>query len=151
MKDKFKVGDKVMYIKDRFTKLITWNVYVVSGVDSRGEGVSIEGISTSNVVFGWDVDDFVLVDYKVGDLVECSDNGEFWTEKHFLADLSMVKSKDINYLTSEVHPDNMCWSRQSHIYQYKYIRPVKPEVTEFTMDEIAEKLGIPVEQLKIKK
>lgn len=135
---------------------------IVRCVDNKGFGIDLTLNKEYTVIRAYNTSVFIIDDKggeyaynnprfelvvgwipKKGELVLVKDDSsEEWLERVFIVDLG-EKYKN-RYLCEKV--------TESHIFiGWEQIKKLEPQVTELTMDEIANKFNIPVEQLKIKK
>lgn len=148
--NKFTAGDEVMCINTT-QNLNKEMVYVITSAyfESGDEMVDIRPKGTCKDSTFWFASRFVLRSevVELGDIVYVGDNQNILDQKHrrrFVADLG---DKFIyRYLTVGESKDPLV----DEPTIFRMMNTLVP-VVEFTMDEIAEKLGVSVEQLKIKK
>ena len=144
--NKFKTGDSVKYIDTcQFFGLTIGKEYRVSGIHGSMVNILLDDGTECLIKDKRFVK--VISKPKYGDKVLVSDkeDGDY-EEQYFIAH---VEGSDYPYGVNTEKPRQ---DKQSQtIYMYKYMKNIEGETNEYTMDEIADKLGIPVEQLKIKK
>jgi hypothetical protein len=82
--------------------------------------------------------------------VEVSHSGLQWYKRVLVLE-RIVNDKKIYYCVYNVSTLEAI-NKETELTNWKYMREIEePKVTELTLDEIAQKFNIPVEQLKIKK
>ena len=135
---------------------------VVRCVDNKGFGIdltlnkeytvirvynmSVCIVDDSGIEYRYNNPRFVLVvgwTPEKGEMVLVKDDSsEGWVERVFIVDLG--EKYNSRYLCERLE-------RPDYYLGWEQIKKLEPQVTEVTMDEIANKFNIPVEQLKIKK
>lgn len=83
---------------------------------------------------------------KRGDIVEVSDNKEYWAERIFLAEIEGAVYPFI--VVSECYENEFKRGEKFYTCNYLHIRKLIQK-TRLTKEQIAEKLNIPVEELEI--
>lgn len=156
---KYKVGDKVRIRKDIRTSCATFEraACVQQMLQYAGREVTIVYVGQASYRVRentWYWSDYMLEDIcelKVGEKVLCkSYNGINSYEYYFIADIGecyIVANENLDYFKG-----NMLESNHITTWKKEYVFPItKEKPKEFTLQEIANKLGITVEELRIKK
>lgn len=99
-------------------------------------------------IYEWLLDDATPDPWqpKRGEWVEVSDDGEEWFKRIYL-----VHIEGARYLHTSValiDEDKFKQGEQFHVTPWKLVRPL-PKKQSFTRKEIADRIGIPVEELEI--
>lgn len=139
----FKVGDKVRCIKDINAEkgVLEGRTFIISELSSHHIG--LEGVQTECHA-NWGDWCFELVEdteFKIGDSVMVSNGGATYHRYKFVKDLGVA------FIYRYLVVDGADVFGEV-IKSFRLIKSIKKE---YTMDEIAEKFDIPVEELKIKK
>jgi hypothetical protein len=155
MKQKeFKVGDKVISIK--LGECVVASIsddknypIIVTSKKGRCDCYSVTGKSNLSdeyeSLFHPESNPFKKPDFEPRWMMVSSD-GERWNKRFVF----MVKNSNF-YAWIDAETDEQVLIKTS-IHIWNYAKEIEePKSTEFTMQEIADKLGVPVKQLKIKK
>ncbi len=152
---KYKVGDKVKVRKDLEINYSGRNVYhcVSNMLDYREKILTIESINKFGYLvkennFGWS--DCMFENDRepeFGELVLCEKYGNKIPQK-----LYFVANLEDSYIVSRFNPVYFKGDSSEIMYTWKkkFVSPI-PETVELTMQEIADKFSIDVNNLKIKK
>jgi hypothetical protein len=141
-----KVGDRVVCMdNDGFSGILTvGKEYTVIGRRDFQTKIMLVMVDDEGEESNFLVNRFELVEWvpKRGEIVLVQGCGD-WVEREFITDLG--DSIDYRYICRDKE------DQRKFCFWDVMKQKVEPKITELTMDEIAEKFGIAVEQLKIKK
>jgi hypothetical protein len=138
---KFKVGDRVKVIDEYFTILTNGSIHFVSAV--RGDGfIGVDGATSGQ----WREERFVLVNPTLDNLSEGDVVVDDYDHEHtvgaIVGSIILLVDPDghaVGPYTAKELKDND-WT----------VKSAEPELTEVTLEQIAEKFGKPVSSIRVK-
>lgn len=97
------------------------------------------------------IKDFLIPEFKRGDVVEVSNDGTRWVKRIYLSSIEGYREPHI--LVSSQTEDNFKNGEHFTIVFSQYIRPVQEEIVELTFEDITngKGVGVPPHLIRIKK